>query len=76
MRAGNVYDVPDEWAAYIISSFPGVDGAPCLVPCDDAGAAAADFLAAIGVATPHNPETLDAPAHAPVKRGRKAKAGA
>jgi len=73
MRAGNVYDVPDEWAAYIISAFPGVDGAPCLVPCDDAAAAVADFIGAIIAPTPHNPETLDAPAPAPVKRGRKAK---
>ncbi len=44
-----------------------------LVPCDDAAAAAADFIGAISAPTPHNPETLDAPAPAPVKRGRKAK---
>lgn len=44
-----------------------------LVPVDEAEAAAAGFIAAISAATPHNPETLDAPAPAPVKRGRKAK---
>ena len=72
MRAGNVYDVPDEWAAYIISAFPGADGAPCLVPVDDGAEAAADFIAAVSEPTPLNPETPHAEASAtaePVKRG-------
>lgn len=70
MRSGEVYDVPDEWAAYIISAYPGVDGAPCLVPVD----AAADFMDAISAPTPHNPETPASPADVtPPKRGRKAR---
>lgn len=63
VRAGETCDATAEEVARIAG----------LVPCDDAAAAAADFIAAISVATPHNPETLDAPAPAPVKRGRKAK---
>jgi hypothetical protein len=66
VRAGETCDATAEEVARIAG----------LVPCDEAEAAAADFLAAIRVATPHNPETLDAPAPAPVKRGRKAKAEA
>lgn len=45
-----------------------------LVPCDNAEAAVADFIAAISVATPHNPELPAIPATVtPPKRGRKAR---
>jgi hypothetical protein len=72
MVSGSVYDVEPEWAARIVATVPGVDGAPCLIPVGrPAVDAAADFIAAISTPTPHNPETPNAAvadSSAPVKR--------
>jgi hypothetical protein len=39
MFSGEVYDLSDEWAARILAIVPGRDGAPSLVPVDEAPAA-------------------------------------
>lgn len=74
MVSGCVYDVEPDWAARIVATVPGVDGAPCLIPVGrSAVEAAADFIEAVSIPTPHNPETPPAAvadSSAPVKRGR------
>ena len=72
MVSGCVYDVEPDWAARIVATVPGVDGAPCLIPVGrSAVEAAADFIEAISTPTPLNPETPPAAVAAdaaPVKR--------
>ena len=64
IHAGDVVDVPGAVIARISD----------LIPEDEGTAAAADFIAAISVATPHNPELPAIPATVtPPKRGRKAR---
>ena len=76
IRGPGVYDLSPEDAEYVASRLRDEGGE--LVPVVTTGAeAAADFIAAVSVPTPHNPETLPvadpAPPATPAKRGRKAR---
>ena len=67
VRAGAVVDVDEATLARVSG----------LVAVDEGAEAAADFIAAISVPTPHNPEASPvadpAPLATPAKRGRKAR---
>lgn len=73
VRLGDVVDAPAEWVARISAAYVGVGGGPCLVPVESPAVdPVADFMAAISVPTPFNPETPPAAASSdkpePVKR--------
>ena len=73
VRLGDVVDAPAEWVARINAAYVGTGGGPCLVPVESPAVdPVADFMAAISVPTPFNPETPPAAASSdkpePVKR--------
>ena len=73
VRLGDVVDAPAEWVARISAAYVGVGGGPCLIPVESPAVdPVADFMAAISVPTPFNPETPPAAASSdkpePVKR--------
>jgi len=73
VRLGDVVDAPAEWVARISAAYVGTGGGPCLIPVESPAVdPVADFMAAISVPTPFNPETPPAAASSdkpePVKR--------
>ena len=73
VRLGDVVDAPAEWVARINAAYVGTGGGPCLVPVESPAVdPVADFMAAISVPTPFNPETPPAAVSSdkpePVKR--------